>query len=513
MVKNTASITALIVLLGKITAILIFFGILAMVAKPLYATLKEQSEKKKKEKEKIPTAKNKKEIALQELSKIWRIECFDSEEAMRKHEEEITQKVKEEIEENLSKEQKQVITFKNERMQSFYNKYIKNEKAIKPEQHDVMVDVMKLLDEKGSCPSVVQNPAQGDFDSTRMQTKRNEYDMLSKVTLLDHSLNVAEELLKAHKYSLVTMARDVISALGHDLGKIPEYHIKQYATGDHPTISLLVLSQIHGFKELPCVEDIKDAIKRHHRSPQKPFSMDLKGADQRAREKELEVLMENSLRESQDAPTSDKPDTPQDDTQNNPEPESNNVVPDIDPIVDQARREKALGDDESKKNRIDDSGIDLEWLSPEKMLMSIKGKYLNKTTGRGFDAFSTKNGYVFVQAGRIMDIFREMAAQEGRLQDYDINDKEQRKAIQLKITNIMRENGYIAEELINKKFFGGYFTVKFKPGTFPNGEDVKKGFYTPFYSEAFSQDIAELEAMKEGVLKNVLDVEIVKQEE
>ncbi len=511
MVKNTASITAIIILLGKIAAILIFFGILAMVAKPLYATLKEQSEQKKKEREKIPTAKNKKEIALEELSKIWRIECYESEESMKKHEEEIAEKVKAEIIENLPEETAaQNIAFQNIRLQSFYEKYIKGKKSIKPEAYDVIVEIMKLLDEKGSCPSVVQNPVSGDSDDIRRQKIKNEYDLLSKVTLLDHSLNVAEELLSAHKYSYTTMARDIIAALGHDLGKIPEFHNNKYATGDHPTISLLILSQITGFKGLPCVESVKDAIKRHHKSPQQAFSRDLKSADQRAREKELETLMEDSMKESRDdspTPEPDKPDIPQDDSNSKP----GGDVPNIDPIVEHARQEK--DDDESKKNKVDDSGVNIEWFSPDKMLMLIKKRYLNKTTGNGFDAFSTKNGYVFVQTGRIMDIFREMAEQEGRLQDYDIVDKEQRRAINLKIVNIMRENGYIAEELVHKGYFGGQFDVKFKPGTFPNGEDVKRGYYTPFYANAFSDDMASLEAMKEGVLRNVLNVEIAKKKE
>ena len=174
------------------------------------------------------------------------------------------------------------------------------------------------------------------------------------------------------------------------------------------------------------------------------------------------------------------------------------------------RREKAAGNDEAKKKRIDDSGVEIEWFSPEKMLMNIKENFLNKVINRGFDAFSTKNGYVFVQVGKIIDTFREMAEKEGRLQDYDINNKERRKAIHLKIINVMRENGYIAEELVHKGYIGGWFNVNFKPGTFPNGEDVKKGYYVPFYSTAFSDNIGSLEAMKEGILKNVLSVGIYK---
>ena len=497
-----------IIFVVKIVIALLFLGIMLLIAKPLYLTLKERHEKRKKEKAEIPTAKNKKQIALEELSKIWRIECFDSEESMKKHEEEIVKKVKEEITENIPQETHSII-FNNERLNTFYDKYLKGKKAVKPEEHDVAVEVMKLLDEKGSCPSVVQNPTSGDFDSTRLNTKKNEFDLLSQITLLDHSLDVAEELLRMHNYSLVTMARDIIAALGHDLGKIPEYHVNKYVTGEHPTISLYVLSKVQGFKDLSYVDDIKDAIKKHHISPQKPFSKDLKAADQRAREKELEALIEENFHEeSSPNPQQKEEEKPKENSK--PSNSSSGAIP-IDPYVERAKQEKAVGGNETKKNKIDDSGIDIEWFSPEKMLMIIKDRYLNKAKGRGFDAFSTKNGYVFVQSGRIMDVFLEMAKQEGRVQDYDINDREQRKAINLKIVNVMRESGYLADEYVRKGYFGGYFKITFKPGTYPEKNDTLTGFFVPFYATAFSSNIAELEATKEGILKNVVNVEIVNQ--
>ncbi len=495
-----------IILAIKIIAFLLFFGIVSIVAKPLYLTLRERNEKKRKEKAEIPTAKNKKQIALEELSKIWRIECFDSETEMKKHEEEIAKKVKEEIIESLP-EQVHAITFKNERLNAFYDKYLKSKKSIRPEAHDVIVEIMKLLDEKGLCPSVVQNPTDGDSDSSRRKYKKNEYDLLSQITLLDHSLNVAEELLKAHNYSLVTMARDIIAALGHDLGKIPEYHNNKYVTGEHPTISLYILSKIHGFKDLPCVEDVKDAVKKHHASPQNAFSKDLKSADQRAREKELEALLEKNFKEVEPPEKDNKEPSELDFNEKPSESPSSGAIP-IDPYIEHVRYEKAIGGDETKNNKIDDSDINIEWFSPEKMLMIIKDRYLNKTKGRGFDAFSTKNGYVFVQSGKVMDTFLEMAEKEGRLQDYDISDKQQRKAIQLKIANVMRENGYLAEEYVRKGYFGGYFAVKFKADTYPEKNDMLQGFYVPFYSTAFANNIAELEDMKKGVLKNIVSVEV-----
>ncbi len=505
----------------------------------------------------VEITKTKKEIALEELSKIWRMECFENQEAKEKYKEELIQEIKKET----INDKTESSIFKNERLQSFYNKHIKNNKSMEPLPKNVIIGIMKLLEEKGSCPSVVQNPKnENDYDATRLAHQKNEYGLLSQVTLLEHSLNVAEELLRLHDFSYLTMPRDIIAALGHDLGKIPEYHVGVYATGDHPDISLYVLSQIEGYKEIQCRKEVEDAITKHHLAPKEPFSKDLIKADHTARQEELKALKEKQMAEqlkaNQDAESkkqeANQPPQQQIEQKSNQEIEQNaesqieqqepnkaaatenekqsddngaqsddiinstetdDDIPDLDRIIKQAKHEKALKGDETKKDKIDDSEIDLEWLSIEKMLLIIKDQYLNKMIDGKFSAFSTKNGYVFVQSGKIMDTFARMAKEEGRLQYYDIDDKKERKAIQLKIINIMRERGYIAEELVQKGYFGGYFIIKFKQGTLPHKEDKLRGFFVPFYSKAFSSDIASLEAIKQGLLKKIESVEIDKEKE
>jgi len=51
--------------------------------------------------------------------------------------------------------------------------------------------ILKLLDQEGECPSVVniQNDVEGSWDE-------NTFQLLGRTTLLDHSLNVAEQVVQ-----------------------------------------------------------------------------------------------------------------------------------------------------------------------------------------------------------------------------------------------------------------------------------------------------------------------------
>lgn len=81
-----------------------------------------------------------------------------------------------------------------------------------------MIDrILELLDVHGDCPSVVN--ARGEVEAT---LDKNAYDVLAKTTLLQHTLHVAEELLKLIPRGPMT-PKAIITALGHDLGKIPIY--------------------------------------------------------------------------------------------------------------------------------------------------------------------------------------------------------------------------------------------------------------------------------------------------
>jgi hypothetical protein len=112
------------------------------------------------------------------------------------------------------------------------------------------------------------------------------YNRLARVTLREHALDTAGEMLRLLDPGPMTPMA-IIAALGHDLGKIPAYRQQLYSLGDHPVISITILDKIPGFSEMPNKGDIITAIRDHHRKPIDFFSIKLKEADQEARKKEL----------------------------------------------------------------------------------------------------------------------------------------------------------------------------------------------------------------------------------
>ncbi len=154
-----------------------------------------------------------------------------------------------------------------------------------PEQKMVCGQILKLLDREGRCSSVVniQNDVEGNWDE-------NTFQLLGRTTLLDHSLNVAEQVVQ-----LLSDADDwhvipdtMVAALGHDLGKIESARGYLYSTGEHAVAAGRPLGGIAGFNELRRKDEILQAIKLHHKKPQGLIGKTLKLADQKARQKELE---------------------------------------------------------------------------------------------------------------------------------------------------------------------------------------------------------------------------------
>ncbi len=166
-----------------------------------------------------------------------------------------------------------------------------------PHQKAVCIAILKLLDEEGNCPSVVdlKGDVEGNWDE-------NTYKLLAQTPLLDHSINVAEaaiELLDDEETGHV-IPDTAIAALGHDLGKLESIRSYLYSLGEHPLAAGRPLAAVSGFNELKRKEEILQAIRLHHKMPQGLIGKTLKKADQKARQKELEEAVA-SLAETSEA--------------------------------------------------------------------------------------------------------------------------------------------------------------------------------------------------------------------
>ena len=149
--------------------------------------------------------------------------------------------------------------------------------------------IMELLERYGDCPSVVDTIA----DSEKKVATRVG-DILSKVTLRDHTFNVtriALRLLKDTYHDPVGYVPAVIiAALGHDLGKIPELRSRdKYVKADHPPASVSIVEEIfEKDKDAHWLKMVAKAIGEHHQSATDPLSELLKEADGKARQMEIE---------------------------------------------------------------------------------------------------------------------------------------------------------------------------------------------------------------------------------
>ena len=128
---------------------------------------------------------------------------------------------------------------------------------------------------------------QGDVEAAWEQ---NTYRILAKTTLLDHSLNVAEQVVKllSDNQAWHVIPDTMVAALGHDLGKLKSAQGSLYSLGEHPLAAGAIISGLPGFKELSRKEEILRAIKLHHKMPEGLLGKTLKKADQLARQQELE---------------------------------------------------------------------------------------------------------------------------------------------------------------------------------------------------------------------------------
>jgi len=408
-------------------------------------------------------AASKAEVLLQDLSQLWikngEVNIADLAPLWRDEE------VPETIEEVS-------IEFQNERLHEFYNKHIRPLRHAS-QQQAVCRDLLSLLDTEGQCPSVVNvgRDIEASWDS-------NTYTLLGQTNLIDHSLNVAEQVVRLLQESETgyLMPDTIIAALSHDLGKLPSIRGHLYSLGEHPLAAGRILVGLQSFKQLPLKEEILQAVKFHHKQPQELLGKTLKRADQLARQQEIEQAQER-LQPLEEPP------------------KWHNEAKSQDGIFD----EKS----ETKKKATVPKLINLSWLDTPALLKDMR-PYINRLEGRRFQAFSMPNGFVYFMP-KILEVIAKKQAEQAGVLDVGTMEKEEMREVLLSIVHQLRQEDVIANGLLQNNYFGAYFTVTMKSGTTMNG------YYTPCHAEAFDS-IAVMEDAKSGILLDVVSVESVHEE-
>ena len=239
---------------------LIIWEIIASKKKILENTFKGEENKKERLKLEdislIWTKKKKAVVKLEELAKIWR--NFE-----------------------ITQEQADTPHFFTPVIREFFEKHLQNKPFYTGKVRVVINNILTLLDMEGGVASVVS----GQYE-TESKIPEDTYKMLSMVTLAEHTIHVAEEMLNLVPYG-PNLPPALIAALAHDLGKIPKYRKQYYSLGDHAFISITVLEGIQGFKELIYADEILQAVRDHHLKPKNFLGEKLKEADTKARRREL----------------------------------------------------------------------------------------------------------------------------------------------------------------------------------------------------------------------------------
>lgn len=394
----------------------------------------------------------------------------------------------------------------NPRAAAFLDKDIRHgawfQKA--PLQKAVCGRILQMLDREGNCPSVVNmaGDVEGNWDE-------NTYRLLARTTLLDHSLNVAEQVMRllSESESWHVIPDTMVAALGHDLGKLEAMRGYLYSLGEHPLAAGRPLAGIAGFKELPKKDEILRAIKLHHKLPDGLLGKTLKKADQLARQKELEEATA-LITATEQAPN--KTDVPEPQNEELPE-----VPPASEPFLFVTADKTAAawqahtdiyGEDRNgnkgKETRAVPQLMDISaWFDAGRFLEELK-PYINKMFGRRFLAFSMPEGYVYFQTKVLEEVARKQAERAGCMEIAAMAQQDPTmRQVLLTIVHQLRVQGdIIARGLIKENFFGGYFTVTKKIGK------SMKGYYTPFHAEAFGS-IAEMEQNKSEILRNIQKVD------
>ncbi len=333
--------------------------------------------------------------------------------------------------------------------------------------------LLQLLDKEDGCSSIVSHQAAGDVETSWDALTRQK---LGTITLLDHTLNVAEAIIRrlTENNQRHSIPDAVVAALGHDLGKLLSKLALLECLGDHPLTSAEAVDSIPEFSRLAKKAEILDAIILHHKDSKDNFlAVVLRHADQMVRQEEMKMI---------ESRTADQ-------------------VPQVSAVVPWKMQREA---DTATSGQITDLDIS-KWFDVDQCLREIKG-HINKVADGKFQVFSMPKGVVYVHVDLIRDNLLEQARRAGVMEVSmrDENNNAEMKPVIFAAVNIFRSRNLIATDEVDEKYFCGFFNIHYREG------DIKERYYTPFNAEAFlfpGDSLEELEQKKTGPLLEITAVE------
>jgi len=310
-------------------------------------------------------------------------------------------------------------------------------------QLPVIVALIEELRDNGDCPSIVRDYNDPEFQDIAAPFRKD----LSKVTLLEHSIEVAKAVVRDLRMSSRFVEHDllneIIMALAMDLGKIPAYRESGlYGSSEHQLVSASKLTEIEFRlfgKNSGCGPDdlIIKGIRGHHLRGIHRMADILRHADMEARKAEL-LRVRAGFREA--------------------------------PLK--------------------------EWLDTEELVRRLSPK-VNHLRNRQWQAFSHR-GVVYVRPSLLYKVALKLAI-EAQIIDLGLVYDSERDTALKGIVDIFKEKGLVP--ILDKAWFAAKFDIR---GPFGN----KVSVVTPLSGEIFNMH--EIEKRKVGYLEAIKYVHLHK---
>lgn len=371
-----------------------------------------------------------------------------------------------------------------------------------------------------------------DNAATRYSTQ--DFELLSQVTLTDHSFRVAELAMDKIQYRFVETwqylwPQQLIISLGHDIAKIP--HLAgDYTTKDHGVNSAncvaSVFRQYAPELQRELIDPMLDAIRDHHKKfddnkwapkPSEKLKL-LMECDKEAREIEKDISRKGMLGgqpgrsqphktkpcQNDDGVPGDIPITP-------PEPETMlnsgekvachlQLVNDKNIAVENGMDDDIVGCETEEfikpgRRNGEPTPVYIRDLSDnfvQEVLLYLKKNYLNRIVNKAFYAVSQKDGYVYCWTDTIYDLI-QIIAERRNSQSFFLFVEKYKYSVLLSFYRNLKAKGLVPpDEIVNSdRYFANTFTF-FNP----KKKEDSVGFYMLIAAEAFGEAIAKLEEQR-----------------
>lgn len=338
----------------------------------------------------------------------------------------------------------------------------------------VIAGILQFLDSEGGVPSVYQK----DVAYKKRVGVCNQYDVYSKITLAEHSVNVVRKAFanlkgRSKEQFGIYWAPLVICCLAHDIGKVPGSS-PNYATAEHPKMSVELLKQIMAKSDVSPDDvllfgDIQAAVATHHGAAKATdiLSELLRLSDRQARDSELAAFLgENES------------------------------------VVDSAQAEPKLLTGNAGRGRDGQGGGNGigDWFLLSEFI-DILSKNINRILAGRVGSCAFTSGKVYFSIPLISDLFDEYAKSQGVSLPDKNTDITERQGLLVSLIGVFRENDFLFY-----KINSGHFTSTLALITHDGNKEGIPGVV--FKHDVFTDDLSSLLKEKPEMLKDYKDVEL-----